>query len=45
MKAFGMEVRKQDVRDIYGELGKDIKEGLGFNEFVSVMTARMVGKG
>lgn len=31
MKAFGMEIKKQDVRDIYGELGKEIKEGLNFN--------------
>ena len=31
MKAFGMEVRKQEVRDIYAELGKEIKEGLNFN--------------
>ena len=42
MKAFGMEVRKQEVRDIYAELGKEIKEGLNFNEFLGVMTARMV---
>jgi Ca2+-binding EF-hand superfamily protein len=31
MKAFGMEVKKQDVRDIYAELGKELKEGLTFN--------------
>ena len=42
MKAFGMEVKKQDVRDIYAEMGKEIKEGLNFNEFLSVMTSRMV---
>ena len=42
MKAFGMEVRKQEVRDIYAELGKEIKEGLNFNEFLGVMTVRMV---
>ena len=42
MKAFGMEVKKQDVRDIYAELGKEIKEGLNFNEFLGVMTGRMV---
>jgi Ca2+-binding EF-hand superfamily protein len=42
MKAFGMEVKKQDVRDIYAELGKEIKEGLNFNEFLGVMTSRMV---
>lgn len=42
MKAFGMEVKKQDVRDIYAEMGKEIKEGLNFNEFLGVMTARMV---
>jgi len=42
MKAFGMEVKKQDVRDIYSEMGKDIKEGLNFNEFQSVMSARLV---
>lgn len=42
MKAFGMEIKKQDVRDIYAELGKEIKEGLNFNEFMGVMTNRMV---
>lgn len=42
MKAFGMEVKKQDVRDIYAELGKELKEGLNFNEFSGVMTSRMV---
>ena len=42
MKAFGMEVKKQDVRDIYAEMGKEIKEGLNFNEFLNVMTVRMV---
>jgi len=25
MKAFGQDVKKQDVRDIYAEMGKDIK--------------------
>ena len=44
MKAFGMEVKKQDVRDIYAEMGKEIKEGLNFNEFLNVMTVRMVIK-
>lgn len=44
MKAFGMEIKKQDVRDIYAELGKEIKEGLNFNEFLGVMTNRMVLK-
>jgi Ca2+-binding EF-hand superfamily protein len=42
MKAFGLDVKKQDVRDIYSELGKEIKEGLSFNEFLGVMTSRMV---
>jgi len=42
MKAFGMEIKKQDVRDIYAEMCKEIKEGLNFNEFLGVMTARMV---
>ena len=42
MKAFGMEIKKQDVRDIYAELGKEIKEGLSLNEFMGVMTSRMV---
>ena len=42
MKAFGMDIKKQDVRDIYSELGKEIKEGLTFNEFVTVMSNRMV---
>lgn len=42
MKAFGMEIKKQDIRDIYAELGKEIKDGLNFNEFLNIMTARMV---
>ncbi len=41
MKAFGMEVKKQDVRDIYSEMGKDIKQGISYNEFITIMTARM----
>ena len=36
-----MEIKKQDVRDIYSEMGKEIKEGLSFNEFLNVMTSRM----
>ena len=44
MKAFGMEVKKQDLRDIYAELGKELKEGLNFNEFSGVMTSRMVNR-
>lgn len=42
MKAFGMEVKKQDIRDIYAEMGKEIKEGLTFNEFVTIMNSKMV---
>lgn len=38
MKAFGMDVKKQDVRDIYAGMGKDIKEGISYNDFVSIMT-------
>jgi Ca2+-binding EF-hand superfamily protein len=41
MKAFGMDVKKQDVRDIYAGMGKDIKEGISYNDFVSIMTERM----
>ena len=37
-----MEMKKQYVRGIYVELGKEIKEGLNFNEFMGVMTTRMV---
>jgi len=42
MKAFGMEVKKQDIRDIYAEIGKEIKEGLTFNDFLGIMSIRMV---
>lgn len=42
MKAFGMEVKKQDIRDIYAEIGKEIKEGLSFNDFLGIMSTRMV---
>jgi Ca2+-binding EF-hand superfamily protein len=42
MKAFGIEVKKQDIRDLYGEMGKDIKDGLNFQDFVGVMTSKMV---
>jgi Ca2+-binding EF-hand superfamily protein len=41
MKAFGIEVKKQDIRDLYAEMGKDIKEGLNLSEFVGVMTSKM----
>jgi len=42
MKAFGIEVKKQDIRDLYSEMGKDIKDGLNFQDFVGVMTSKMV---
>lgn len=41
MKAFGMEVKKQDVRDIYAQMGKQIKQGISYNEFITIMTYRM----
>ena len=28
MKAFGLDVKKQDVRDLYAELGKEVREGV-----------------
>lgn len=37
-----MEIKKQDIRDIYADIGKEIKEGLNFNEFLNIMTSRMV---
>ncbi len=42
MKAFGMDVKKQDVRNIYGEMGKEVKEGLNFTEFSTIMLNKMV---
>ena len=42
MKAFGIEIKKQDIRDLYSEMGKDIKDGLNFQDFVGVMTSKMV---
>lgn len=42
MKAFGVEAKKQDIRDLFADHGKDVKEGINFNEFSTMMSSRMV---
>jgi len=37
MIAFGIQVKKEDIKIIYKELGKDINESLNFQEFIEIM--------
>jgi centrin-1 len=41
MKAFGVEAKKQDIRDLFADHGKDVKEGINFSEFTAMMSSRM----
>ena len=42
MKAFGIEIKKQDIRDLFADHGKDIKEGINFGDFTGMMASKMV---
>lgn len=42
MKAFGIDIKKQDIRDLFADHGKDVKEGINFGEFTAMMSSRMV---
>lgn len=42
MKAFGVDVKKQDIRDLFSDHGKDVKEGINFGEFTTMMSSKMV---
>ena len=44
MQAFGIDVKKEDIRNIYRELAKDINDPLGFAEFVQIIEPRLVKK-
>lgn len=42
MRAFGIEARKDDVRNSMKSIGKDINETLVFEEFVKIMAPKLV---
>ncbi len=42
MRAFGIFVKKQDIKNIFREMNKDINETINFNEFVGIMSYRLV---
>ena len=42
MKAFGVDVKKEDIRNLFADHGKDIKEGINFGDFTSMMSSKMV---
>ena len=44
MIAFGIQVKKEDIKTIYKELGKDINEALNFKEFIEIMQPRIGDK-
>ncbi len=41
MRAFGIEVKKEEVKQIFSEIGKEITEMINFNEFSHVMIPRI----
>jgi len=42
MKAFGIDAKKDDVRNAMRNIGKDVNETLVFEEFVKIMAPRLV---
>ena len=42
MKALGFDAKKDEIRKIMYEIDKDTSERLNYEEFVQIMTARMV---
>lgn len=42
MRAFGVEVNKGDILSIMNSLGKNVNETINFNEFLNVMSPRLV---
>jgi Ca2+-binding protein (EF-Hand superfamily) len=42
MKAFGLDVKKEDVRNALKSIGKDVTDTIVFDEFVKIMAPRIV---
>lgn len=42
MKAFGIDAKKEDVRNAMRSIGKEVTETIGFNEFVRIITPKLV---
>ncbi len=42
MKAFGLEVKKDDVRQAMKAIGKEITDSIVFDEFLKIMAPRIV---
>jgi Ca2+-binding EF-hand superfamily protein len=42
MLAFGIDVKKEDIRKIYHDLGKEVSDSVNFAEFVQIMSVRLV---
>lgn len=43
MRALGFQVKKEEVRKMIADIDKDGNESIDFDEFVQMMTAKMVG--
>mmetsp|Transcript_22970 Transcript_22970/g.58603 ORF Transcript_22970/g.58603 Transcript_22970/m.58603 type:complete len:208 (-) Transcript_22970:83-706(-) len=44
LRALGLEVKKEDVRKMLGDIGKDPSQPIDFNDFKDMMTGRMPDK-
>ncbi|KAL4510108.1 hypothetical protein ABPG72_010301 [Tetrahymena utriculariae] len=44
MRAFGLDVKKDQITLIYKELNKDINEGINFQEFTNIMAPKLGSK-
>lgn len=44
MKAFGLSVAKEELLSVFSSIGRDISEGISFNEYLNVMIPRVVRK-
>ena len=42
MKAFGIEAKKDDIRNAMKNIGKDVNETIVFDEFVRIITPKLV---
>ncbi len=43
MKAFGLDVKKEDIKNIMRGIKKDTKDTVNFAEFTNIMVPRLVG--
>ena len=42
MEAFGLKISKNDIKQIYRDLGKDFNENISYNEYLRIMISRLV---